>query len=383
MESKMIKWGFCSLLAVYLLVFCLLGFAAAESPCDLSHDGYDLLEYDCTLPDGRLILTGQAGKIGNYQESRARILCLNADRSVAWEYLDPAKGNCMYHEATLLSDGTIGVVFQNAPYQELIERKLKFFTTDGTPTGKEIDIPLDRVTLITGVTEHYLEISCFEEDSPQIFYGLMDWSGQILFSMSRGGLISGSHTTFEEEDGMVLIGSESGPSPTNAKIMKIDLTGCVLWETVLPSLLPESNHALLDWAIKTDDGGYAAFYRENRPFTDKGETEWACALVKFSPTGRLLWMNRESFGHADPLFCDRLTAYQDMYVIEVRETGVTDYSCARPREFIWFDQDGNEIGRTSLTITKDALPRLSNASKIMNYGGWFVPMEDGLWTLRD
>lgn len=70
--------------------------ACAESSVSISAEGEDWMSYAFTLPDGRMIFTGSRGKVGNYQEQEARLLCLNPDRTVSWEYWDPAEGQCGY-----------------------------------------------------------------------------------------------------------------------------------------------------------------------------------------------------------------------------------------------------------------------------------------------
>ncbi|MBR3429860.1 MAG: hypothetical protein IKG87_07170 [Clostridia bacterium] len=79
-------------LCICLLVLCSCAFA--ENTVNFSGPGYDALQYACTLPDGRMIFTGYRGAKGNYQESRARLLCLNPDKTVSWEYFDPSEGQC-------------------------------------------------------------------------------------------------------------------------------------------------------------------------------------------------------------------------------------------------------------------------------------------------
>ena len=94
----------------------LTGSALANEVADISGEGYDCMYYKCTLPDGRIILTGWKGEVGNYMDSRARILCLNPDMTVSWEYIDPAEGHCGYTWTAVRKDGTLGVVFDNSPY---------------------------------------------------------------------------------------------------------------------------------------------------------------------------------------------------------------------------------------------------------------------------
>ena len=126
---------------VLLLCLCMVllaGGALANEVVDISTDGFDCLYYECTLPDGRLIFAGDMGTVGNYADARARLLCMNPDMTVSWDYVDPEEGDCRFWHATVLKDGTIATVLDNSPYQQPMGRKLKFFTQDGQPTGKEI-----------------------------------------------------------------------------------------------------------------------------------------------------------------------------------------------------------------------------------------------------
>ena len=80
MNKRMIKSKLRCLRRILLLCLCavmLTGSALAEDVADISGEGFDCMYYKCTLPDGRVILTGWKGTVGNYMDSRARILCLN------------------------------------------------------------------------------------------------------------------------------------------------------------------------------------------------------------------------------------------------------------------------------------------------------------------
>ena len=71
-----------------------------------------------------------------------------------------------------------------------------------------------------------------------------------------------------------------------------------------------------------------------------------------------------------------------MYVMEL--STCSDYDDIRnPRIFCWFGADGHELGRTELLIRKEDLDLPAGTDKILNYGGSFVIMPDGLWSLRD
>ena len=65
--------------------------------------------------------------------------------------------------------------------------------------------------------------------------GFLDWNGDLIFSFDRKKMI-GLRSTFAAEGGLVLAGNEVGGS-SNAKIMKVDMQGNVIWETVLPMMM--------------------------------------------------------------------------------------------------------------------------------------------------
>ena len=206
-----------------LLVLCLSilsSFAYSESVISFNGPGYDALGYACTLADGRMIFTGYRGEEGNYQESRARLLCLNQDKTVSWEYWDPAEGQCGYGAALMCGDGTLAVIFSNSPYQKLTERKIKFFTTEGEPLEKTVDIFYDD-SLLNAVCPSFLQITVIPGDAEVFYRYFLDWDGNELFKIASNEEIT-IEKSFEAEDGVVLMGCE--PTwPSNAKIMKLDL----------------------------------------------------------------------------------------------------------------------------------------------------------------
>ena len=65
--------------------------------------------------------------------------------TVSWEYIDPEEGSCGFYALTVLKDGTIAALLDNSPYQKSESQKLKYFTPDGKPTGKEKEDSLDSV----------------------------------------------------------------------------------------------------------------------------------------------------------------------------------------------------------------------------------------------
>ena len=81
----------------------------------------------------------------------------------------------------------------------------------------------------------------------------------------------------------MLAGNETGGS-ANAKIMKIDKQGNIIWETVLPMMMENGARAWIDKCVQTPDGGYLAWVIES----DYNSDHWAHALVRFDANGRKL-----------------------------------------------------------------------------------------------
>ena len=365
------------ILSVCMTLICSI--AMGEVITEFNGPGYDQLSYACTLPDGRMIFSGSRGEVGNYQESKARLLCLNPDKTVSWEYWDPAEGHASFGVVRCLENGTLAVFYTNSPYQRLKDRKIRYFTTEGVPLEKTVDLyRADSMLRVVG--PFCLEMTVIPGDAVVYYHYFLDWEGNELFRISSKEMIS-AFSSFESEDGVVILGQE--PTwPANAKIMKVDLKGNIIWETVMPTQLEVTPSATLEWCRQTSDGGYIALYRETGNVSTDGVPQRWEALVRFSQDGRLLWMNHDSFPQEENPHCHGLTEYNGTYVMEL--STCSDYDdIQNPRIFCWFDADGHELGRTKLLIRKEDLDVPAGADKIENYGGSFVIMPDGLWSLRD
>ena len=368
---------------VMLLCLCMVmltGTALANEMMDISSEGYDTIGYALTLPDGRLGFTGSHGKPGNYMDKKARILCLNPDRTVSWEYIHPVEGSWGAYGVVLMKDGTLCIRLSNSPYQTTLEDKLVFFTLDGRPTGREI--PLDEKETKEGffrygicdfgMIKYYYTHEA--EDRDKEYREFIDWDGNVLFrTEGNSGIMTDG--IIEEEDGVVLIGNEDGRTGAG-KIMKLDWQGNTVWETVVPFMTEANQGAMLHCGMKTADGGYLAVLME-RPL-DISSGRWKTALVKFSSTGRILWQNVESFDRQpDSLFPD-LIEYDGKYVLEF-EDKERFASLEMPIRYLWFDQDGNELGITELSVRKDELPRLEKSKRTSFYSGFLFIMGNELW----
>ena len=359
-----------------LLVLCVMiccAAACAESSVSISAEGEDWMSYAFTLPDGRMIFTGSRGKVGNYQESKARLLCLNPDRTVSWEYWDPAEGHAHFRGAALLEDGTIGVVYVNSPYQETEAIEIRKFSIEGKPIGNAIDLFKGGMTsgLVDDITSACIRMNVYTEDGKEQ-RGFLDWEGNLIFSFDRKKMI-GVRSTFAAGDGLVLAGNEIGGS-ANAKIMKVDPQGNVIWETVLPLMLENGARAWIDQCVQTPDGGYLAWIIES----DYNSDQWAHALARFDQNGRKLWLNRESFDDTPTIGCTHLIEYQGKAVMLVR-----DHSLGLTQVFRWFDANGREIGATELTVSWENAGKNAGRNNVQVFPQSLIIMQDGLWVLND
>ena len=323
----------------FLLVLCFIlccSAAMAENGMNLGADGNDWLTYACTLPDGRLLFTGSRATPGNYQDSRARLLCLNPDLSVSWEYWDPAEGKAHFSGAALLPDGTIGIIYTNAPYQETEAIEIRKFTMEGKQIGEAVDFFQNGKTssLVDSITSACIQLDVYTEAGKEQ-RGFLDWNGNLMFSFGIKENI-GLRSTFAVADGLVLAGNETGGS-ANAKIMKMDMQGNIIWETVLPMMMENGARAWIDKCVQTPDGGFLAWVIES----DYNSDHWAHALVRFDANGRKLWQNRESFDETPTIGCLKLFEYQGKSIMLVRND---DNKIRSAMVYRWFDSTGEEIG---------------------------------------
>ena len=362
----------------FLLVLCFIlccSAAMAENGMNLGADGNDWLTYACTLPDGRLLFTGSRATPGNYQDSRARLLCLNPDLSVSWEYWDPAEGKAHFSGAALLPDGTIGIIYTNAPYQETEAIEIRKFTMEGKQIGEAVDIFQNGKTssLVDSITSACIQLDVYTEAGKEQ-RGFLDWNGNLMFSFGIKENI-GLRSTFAVADGLVLAGNEAGGS-ANAKIMKMDMQGNIIWETVLPMMMENGARAWIDKCVQTPDGGFLAWVIES----DYNSDHWAHALVRFDANGRKLWQNRESFDETPTIGCLKLFEYQGKSIMLVRND---DNKIRSAMVYRWFDSTGEEIGKTELVIPWEDATGATAKDPVEAFNNGIFIAGDKLWSLYE
>jgi len=372
--------AFLSVLAFCLYPVLQAGGAGTEI-IELSCGKVEYLEYRCTLPDGRLVLTGGTRR-AEYGGDAAWIMCLNTDRTVSWEYISRKDGFTSAEEATVLEDGTLAVIMEDYPKK----RAAVFFTPDGKKAGKALNLKKKR-GVIYAVTPSFImtyDSAGTEPEDYRCLTFLYNWKGKETARFD--GLIMRGGYGFLSAGGdeCVAYGHDTIFN-SHAMIQKLDESmDRVLWETLLDWQLPGSDTARLECAVKTGDGGYISWLREGRP----GENEWSSydwkyLLVKFDAEGHLLWVKgKEEYGqNAGQLFL-----YNGKVGILCEDSSRIDAD----RYICWLDEDGKILEKTEIrlnpgdfTVLRDYLepddPEEKRTTIVDQQT--FIPMDDGLWTM--
>ena len=160
------------LAGLLILLFLALP-AVAEEQINLSTPGDDFLT-PYALPDGRIIFAGSAGDKGNYQNPKARLVCLNTDGTVAWDYFHPAEGNCRFSHVHLLPDGQLGVVFTNSQDQTTVEAAIYKFSLDGEMLAEPISIFTEHMLLLDS-TDACITYLLSSSDGQITNFQFVDW----------------------------------------------------------------------------------------------------------------------------------------------------------------------------------------------------------------
>ena len=369
-------------LALCLGLALLAGAACAENMKVLSSGAEDWLNYECTLPDGRILLTGgkmENGKDGNFVPW---IVCLNADRTTSWELIDRQQdGSAAAGRAAVLKDGTIAINVGEHTESEVI----KFYTRDGDQARE--DLVLSPTTIVEAAEANYLMLTGVEDGNESTV--LIDYEGKELFRYDGVCLPNGYGFKVKGEADPVVYGTNAA-TDGSARIMKLNgMENKAVWETVLDFQLEDTDTAALCEAVKTNDGGYAAWLRESC-FT-KGENgyEDVDILVKFDAEGKVQWMNSESFKKDDQNI-GKVFAYKGKIAVLCISREEDAYDMNRPQVIRWFGDEGTERGTTELKLNPEELntlkeyltPKDPGTTRIPSiYEMQLIPMEDGVWAL--
>ena len=369
---------------VLLLGLCLAllaGTALAEEIVNIGKDGYDCLYCKCSLPDGRFIFAGSWAEAGHYNDNhKARLVCVNPDGTVSWEYVDP-EGICgMFCDTVVTEDGRICTIFEDSPEQDTQAMSLKFFTLDGKPDGAAIPLDFNWVFnyvltpagLISDALNEYTDGSDYTEFTA--------WNGKTLFRKNGGFPIRYelfSRGVIPVEDGLVLSGKELSKDGSAAKIMKIDYHGNTVWENTLP-LEMDMGSAELTGCRKTGDGGFVAWLTET--VGDNYETARR-AIVRFSADGRLV--SKTDYSGEDekagkPIPSEMMTACGDKYVCQ-KDMIWEDGSLDRTLVYGWYDAEGNELGTTEVAVRKEDFPQFAKHREVDAFHSELIAAGDSVW----
>ncbi len=373
-----------TILALCLCLALPAGTACAEGMHVISSGRTDYLSYACTLPDGRILLTGGKELTENSRNVRAWILCLNPDLTVSWEIVDREEdGYVSAGDAGVLADGTIAVVFTARPYRVVI----KFFTQDGQPAGKESEIPKEYVPC--AVSPSWLMMYRWKTEEHMCETVLTDWSGKELLRYD-GEVIPGSYGSLVRNADELVAAGQDMLENGRAKIAKLDdRTGKALWETVLDRQLPGSDEDTLLTGVMTGDGGYAALMMEGIPGAVDEPTVWKDFIVKFDAEGSVRWVRQATADNAD-LFVYDLCPWNGMVAAVGTPFPGDSTEGFDPWYILWFDGDGNEPGITELKLNTEDFSVLgrylvSEREGIRNepFASCLalIPAEDGIWAL--
>ena len=376
------------LCTIILFMMPLTGIADKETLVELDSEQREWLEYRCSLPDGGLILTGGMRLYGAGKETGSYILCLNADRTVRWEYTDREKnGYTSAEEATVLSDGTIAVVVWDYPRKIAV----KFFTPQGKRARKKLDMTkkCGKTGQIADITPSFIMKRDFVGDVLAKDYRyettLYDWKGKEIARYNGDTVYGGYGFSITGSEELVAFGQDTMFN-SHAKFTKTDWSrGNVLWETVLDYRQPETDMAVLDDIVETEDG-YMGWLRERKPAADDSY-EYTPYLVRFDAEGHLLWIRDKESLYGNVLL-SKLFYCNGELVMQCMSKEDESWSKGEPVRFLWSDLNGTELGTAELSLRPEDFRLMQDRQNSEEKGVYRYPvlginqliqMEDGLW----
>lgn len=352
------------ILACFLLLLFIPAAVLAQEFINLSTPGYDGLS-PYALPDGRILFYGNAAAVGDYQDSRARLLCLNADGTMAWEYVHPAEGRCSFSHPQLLADGSIGVIFTNSPDQQIQELAICDFSQDGKLLAEPISIFIENLS-VSDVTETCIECVYMPGNEPVYEYRFLNWQGKPLFSFPSDQVIGGWHEMLPTAAGILLAGKANG-YPAPVVLVKMDLEGNIHWSRTLSSPLPDVD-ADFDGLLPMADGGFTAVLGEQTYDPDSFllPTKTEVFLVRYDQEGNILW--KQSFQQMGLIHVPVMDMIvYDPYIVVAMAPDTPDGN--EPFQY-WFDAATGEFaGRTSQLIP-EGMTNLNSELFILDSGLW-------------
>ena len=352
---------------ILLLGLCLALLAgsawAAADQSQIAGDEHVLVNYMLDLPDGRMLFHKRILNDEGSEVLADTLLCLNADRTLSWEYVETDEEAGYPWQGVVRPDGTIALLFlkeigdeDTDPAQWDDRLTIKYFTQEGESTGNIIKLP-----------QHNPSCDALEQDffvlkywnNAETFYDTMDWDGNLL---SQQVVVNGNgeqYARLRDDDGVLFYG-EKDVENGRAMVMKKDsVAGETLWETILDFQWEMSDQAAVIRAVKTSDGGYALILseREVKGFYDY---QYRIALVKIDAAGKVQWVNKDLFGALDESsrYDVELAAQDGKIVVCSAAEGTDWFDLESPRIFRWLDEGGRELGRTELVVKPEDFPEM-------------------------
>ena len=135
------------------------------------------------LSDGRLLIAGSKCLDESKDTTRKWLLCLNPDHTVNWEYITPEEEASTIFAASERPDGTIAVLFdmgdEDHAAPEGARTKIRYFTQDGQPTGKEVNLP-GCVQSNSDIGVYIAQMIVPDDENEPVRYFKTDWDGNLI-----------------------------------------------------------------------------------------------------------------------------------------------------------------------------------------------------------
>ena len=340
---------------ILIMILCLVlpaGASHAAGTVELCCGNMDTyLDYEFLLPDGRAVLSG----IIDGNEKQMRLVCLNTDGTVSWEYVsdDHAEYWCPY--AALRRDGTIAVASRRFSRQA-DDIVVKFLTPDGQQAAEDMVIPTGGGSLWpdsisrSGVTlERQVEVP--GKDEPESQMEVYDWDGNLVSGYPyRYEEETGEYfREMEEQDGLLLFGTDNRQGGHAKIVKKENREGKPIWETTVTFEWPDADWSTAISPIPTDDEGHIIQVLEmkNDPEEDRHR------IVKLDNQGSIRWSVREDTEKGEH-FGD-MTVFNGKTAVHLEGDEVYE-KLEIPRTFRWFDPEGNDLGTTVLELKTEDFP---------------------------
>jgi hypothetical protein len=364
--------------------------AEGEGIISLGVEGYENLQYGDTLPDGRIVLCGSQPAPDGYDSIVPWLLCLNADGTKSWEYLDFNHGRSGFSFAVSQGDGSIGTVISRKADDGSAEYILQFFTPYGELFREESLFPGDDESKIRFATKSRLLYSIRTADQSWGFY-LLDWDWNMIAHVE--GIDFTAYGNMTENDGTLLMTGIAAVDDIRKKVVirKTDLGGTALWEDEFRRVYPYTNIAFSEHVLKAADDVYLAMQSEIVSRTYDRKTKYRNVLVKADSDVGFFWSSdaglEECYGKCLG-FSETGGKYAALFLAS--GDGNIIHKMRDQRAVCWFDENGTPLGTAELKMNPEDFPEMVKTLQADTEGkklvplvleNRMIPMQDGLWLL--